>query len=904
MSGGVGVNSKTVVLTSSTQTESQAYNVTVASGVVKDVSNLTTYMGANIASFSGASPVTNLVSATAIDNTTVELVFNVTVTAASAETSSYYNIPGITVSGANMYPTPGTSSPTVRLTTSSHLSSTTNGYTITVTSGSVAAATGGLTCDSPNNTTTFTGDTLPTVLTTSSLDEFTVDVTFSENVLMDTSANGALNAVNYSANGGLVLSSPQQLSNTKVRLTSGSQTLDQLYTLTVSNVWDISTPAGNTVPVTGNSRTFLGQENVKITGAARELDVQSGFDVFSVTFSKPMKFDGTTNAADKLTNWTFPSGLGTVTVCTASDDAVCPVSYTTGVDTVIYFKTSSEPALGAYTVVAASGTAANCLLPDGGTWSSSCLKSNPNDRASVDFGLPLVIGDGPVYTDPFNDSVTLSGQVVLYNGKLLIGPNDTDSGLFQTEINLSNATTIELDANNANNNPSQTNDGFNSSIVESCLFAGDTYPACANNNMLSGIDYLYTGCYSSDGSANTSLSGPACTNDGGTEYLFVLGFDTNHNANGTDTSTNKGYQSNWNTTNKTSPFIFNHIANLSSSFGRTFRAMSMVIFKGWIYQASQHQQGSYAPRWSRFLPDGTSVFNSNATGYDKSDMGGRFITRLGGAGFIKNGQHDAGMTSNWLVSIDSMYEHDDDGASGNESQLYFANGGSTDSAALTNQTRASGYMVLSGTVSATAGSRNLNGVGTSFSSQVGVGDVVCAAGQCRVIASVNSNTQIRTATGDEWSANIASGTSADSTRYYPADGGVVRSTVAYSTQANPPVNCTNATNCNTMWEDVTPTSTTWNRFMSIALPQDARAGADWDFLIPANTITPAIKAIPKMVTFNGDLYMIRNSCESVTVQTLSGSVHKTCPAYNERPQLWRLPQRKPLGNLSAMARHL
>lgn len=78
--------------------------------------------------------------------------------------------------------------------------------------------------------------------------------------------------------------------------------------------------------------------------------------------------------------------------------------------------------------------------------------------------------------------------------------------------------------------------------------------------------------------------------------------------------------------------------------------------------------------------------------------------------------------------------------------------------------------------------------------------------------------------------------------------------------------------------------------MSKALPKRADAGYDWDYTIPANTITPALKAIPKMVSFNGDLYMLRNACSSTTVQNLSSSVHNTCPSGSEVPQLWKLPK--------------
>jgi hypothetical protein len=302
---------------------------------------------------------------------------------------------------------------------------------------------------------------------------------------------------------------------------------------------------------------------------------------------------------------------------------------------------------------------------------------------------------------------------------------------------------------------------------------------------------------------------------GGTEYHVILGYKVD--------ATNP-YRSAWVTSSKASPFVYTRIGTLSSYTGKTFRAMSVALFKGWFYQASQHQEGSYAPRASRYQPNGTIYAGAGTGSPSFNDIGWRFITRLGSAGAIKNGQYDVYSTSsNGLISIDYMFEYDNDGSGGNTSQLYLANGGSC--------------------------------IDTSSPNR-------CLQDMIR-----NPTTQ--------------------------ADGGVVRTKVAYSTSANPPLYCngtgTGANKCDEYFEDVTPTSDTWERYMSKALPQKANSGQDWDYLIPDNTIAPSIKAVPKMVNFNGDLYMIRNACSSITVQTLSASVHDTCAAGDERPQLWKLP---------------
>ncbi len=138
------------------------------------------------------------------------------------------------------------------------------------------------------------------------------------------------------------------------------------------------------------------------------------------------------------------------------------------------------------------------------------------------------------------------------------------------------------------------------------------------------------------------------------------------------------------------------------------------------------------------------------------------------------------------------------------------------------------------------------------------------------------------------------------------DGGVLRTRLAYSTDTSYPEFCTDFNsgntiqyNCNRYWEDVTPTNYKWLKYMSIPLPGDAKPGGDWDQLLPENTIIPAIKAVPSMTVFNGDLYMIRNACSTNYVHTRASgdflqacnnkSCPQTCTVGHEVPQLWRLP---------------
>jgi hypothetical protein len=141
-----------------------------------------------------------------------------------------------------------------------------------------------------------------------------------------------------------------------------------------------------------------------------------------------------------------------------------------------------------------------------------------------------------------------------------------------------------------------------------------------------------------------------------------------------------------------------------------------------------------------------------------------------------------------------------------------------------------------------------------------------------------------------------------------SDGGIVRTTLAYSTRSSLPLNCpVDTSGCSTYWEDVTPdTISDWNSFVSIMLPQNSNvtgaancgtSSIEMDCVVPYNTFTPSMKAIPYMRTApNGDLYMLRNACSSQIV-CLNGkadcdfrTVKQTCLPGSEVPQLWMMPK--------------
>lgn len=84
---------------------------------------------------------------------------------------------------------------------------------------------------------TFTGvGVQPTVLIGQSIDARTLQVSFSEPVVESEAETGA----NYSVDNGLTVSTGVKVSDTVFRLTTSKQTVGQLYTVTVSNIHDLS----------------------------------------------------------------------------------------------------------------------------------------------------------------------------------------------------------------------------------------------------------------------------------------------------------------------------------------------------------------------------------------------------------------------------------------------------------------------------------------------------------------------------------------------------------------------------------------------------------------------------------------------------------------------------------------
>ena len=102
--------------------------------------------------------------------------------------------------------------------------------------------------------------------------------------------------------------------------------------------------------------------------------------------------------------------------------------------------------------------------------------------------------------------------------------------------------------------------------------------------------------------------------------------------------------------------------------------------------------------------------------------------------------------------------------------------------------------------------------------------------------------------------------------------------------SNNPKTCLSDTSCSE-WINITPNDTRYKQFFSIGLPTSSV------------TTTPisAQKPVPKIESFQGNLYAIRNSCRTVLMDLFTSSCNypaqctndSYCASGDERPQLWK-----------------
>ncbi|MCL4439238.1 MAG: Ig-like domain-containing protein [Firmicutes bacterium] len=279
---------QTVQLTTANQTYGTNYTVTAAN--VKDIAGNVISSG-NSAAFTGIDTTPpSVVSATPVTDKTVNVLFSEAVDSATAQNPANYAIaPGLTVASAALQ----ADQKTVLLTTTTAQTKGTS-YTVTVT-GVKDTHNNAI---SGSNTATFTGidTTPPQVVSTTVVNDTTVNLLFNEQVDSTTAQTAASYTVSPAlAVNGAVL----QADGKTVQLTTAVQTWQTVYTVTVAGVKDTS---GNVI--TGNNTaSFTGTDNTPptVVSAAPVNDV-----TVDVMFSE--KVDGST--AQILTNYVISPSLG------------------------------------------------------------------------------------------------------------------------------------------------------------------------------------------------------------------------------------------------------------------------------------------------------------------------------------------------------------------------------------------------------------------------------------------------------------------------------------------------------------------------------------------------------------------------------------------------------------------
>jgi len=768
-------NQNIVNLVTSTQTGGATYVLTVNTNV-KDLANFNMNASANTATFQGVTkPV--VVSIATTSATTMTITYNESVTAATTECANlsacaaiYTNV-SLPVISAVSTGGAGINAATYTLTVNPMIEG--QAYTTTVTQDTVTSVATGQKMGNTNNSATFNGDgkpaafistdtatqcPTPTNLPPSAPAARRIVVQYDQTVLTGGGANAADRPQNYAitacvdsahpcgsgnpqANASVVTS----MGGNKFAIDWGANfdTDQSQYELTITNVRDTTT---NTVatPTKMNFRCGTDSTPPSLVGIS-VVSATAGSTVLLLTFSEAVD-NVTANAAGNYKFDTNAYGFNVNSAARQSNQAQVQVTFVPAVSN------------GGHQLLVQNVTdlSANGILTNG-----------INNAQPFIVNAPTGLSGGPVFDDPFADG-TPAGQMVIYDNKIVLGWDGNSSKFFEMDKGLTTAQTITLDADGNASAPYAQFSGY----------------ASGSSGTLSGLDAINAGCVG--GSSTPLMTGTACSGAGGTEYIFAGAFNTGGN-----------YQSVFRTTDKSSSqprFTFTERGGLTSS-GNTYRSMTAAVFRNYLFVASPHR-GSNAPRVSRIcaLPSG-SCGNGDTAWNTPTDINGYFMSYLGKSGNIPNSTTNSSPQGN-TVSIDTMWEYDNDATGTNVSQLYVANGG-----------------------------RMFDTLGNA-----------------------------RTAT----------------TR---SDGGVLRSRLARSTAAAPP-GCTggdaSTANCNAnVWEDITPSLADWRNYVSTPLPYLPLTGTDWEAMLPSNRIIPAIKAVPYMRTApNGDLYMVRNACATVIMQTV------------------------------------
>ncbi|MFO1470689.1 MAG: Ig-like domain-containing protein [Turneriella sp.] len=833
-------NTNIVHLVTGAQTGGQAYVLTVNTNV-KDNANLSMNSSANTANFNGVqNPVVSGVVTTSA--TTLTITFNESVTAASTECSTttacaaIFDNTSIPILSAVSTAGSGNNAATYTLTVNPMVEG--QAYTVTVLQNTVTSVATGNKMLNTNNSATFNGDGKPgaSISTDTAtacpangpakrvVVQYDQTVSATATTITNYKITGCISGSSCSTgtgapnSAGAATVTAQGGNKYAVDFTNNFATDSTLYQLTISGVQDSN---GNTIAAPGNFSFQCGTDTTApVLISATVVTATAGSTVVLLTFSEGVD-NVTANVAANYKYDAAAYGTGVLSAARQSNTAQVLLTF--------------QPALsnGGHQMrvqnVADLKTPTGNVIVDNGTTNVQPIIVN----------APTGFTGGPIFVDPFGDGTT-AGQIIIYDQKLYLGADTASSKIFEMNYSLTQAQTITLDGDGTFGSASDFS-GLTTKYT-GCNTAFSNPPIvtdiCSPQTQVQSIDTIYAACVG--GTSTPGMTGSACTGASGTELMFI-------GAAKTDVLTSAFYRSFWVTSDKSSVnTTFTFTERYSGDGGGTaaYRAANIVLFKDQLFVNFGAEQGG-GGRGGRVCinPAGcTGATNSTYLSYVAFDNTQR-MRRIGAnsASGLRNGSYqgagapygDPNVSNQAFNAINVMYEHDNDGAGGNESQLYIANGGYTNSTLGSARTGNSDGGIM----------RTRNAAsGAEYSSKTSL------PANCPSDAS-GCTTYWEDVTPDantKWNSYIS----------IP----LPQNTAA-----------TGSGNCSTSWVEM-------------------------DCILPYNLFVPGLKAIPYMRTApNGDLYMLRNACSTNGFATNGGTpdfrtLRQVCPSGSEVPQLWMMPK--------------
>lgn len=669
-------NTNIIHLTTSAQVGGDSYTLDVNTAV-KDLANFNLSSVANTTTFMGlVKPVVSGI--VTVSATTLRITFNEPVFASTGECNtistcgSIYSNITLPVLSAVSDPTPGQNSNSFILTVNPMIEG--QAYTTTVLEDTVQSVASSEKMGNTNNSATFSGDGKPNA--NISLDTTTscpntngttgilrrVVVQYDQSVVVDGGSYAANNPANYGITGCITgdcssghppanasASSVDNLGGNKfaVDFSTNFDSDDSQYQLRIQNVRDLT---GNTVPLPGTFSFQCGNDTTPPS-------------LISVTVVSA------TNAATVLL-LNFSESIDNVTANSSTNYKYDSNAFGSQVNSAARQANTSQVRVTFVPGLANGGHQLRVRnVQDFAT--NTILNNGVNNTQPFILNAPTGFLGGAVFNDPFDDG-TPGANLTIYDGKLYLGADQTGSKLFETNFSLTTAQTISLDADGTFGIPYSS---FNNFPADWSGCNSISYPGtkCNSNNAVSGVDTIYAACVG--GTSTPSQTGADCTAQGGTEYMFIGALNTMGN-----------YRSFWYTTTKsTDSTIFPFTEEWSGDAGGSaaYRSMNLQLFKDQLFVNFGAELGG-GGRGGRICMKPSGCAGGDAflakEGFPQSSR----IRRIGASGSntLRNGAYNnvpgygqGDANTQVLNAINVMYEHDNDGVGGNESQLYLANGG-------------------------------------------------------------------------------------------------------------------------------------------------------------------------------------------------------------------------------------